>query len=125
MYSEWRMYALENLGKHCTLEVYGVKDDLLDDLQFIDQTLRQAAIISGATILDSVFHQFQPQGITFILLLAESHISIHTWPEKGCAAIDIYTCGLSNPETAMWHVIEQFKPKSHSTKSFPRGGYEF
>jgi S-adenosylmethionine decarboxylase len=119
------MYALENLGKHCTLEVYGVKDDLLNDLDFIDTILRQAAIVSGATILDSVFHQFQPQGITFILLLAESHISIHTWPEKGCAAIDIYTCGLSNPESAMWHVIEQFKPKSHSTKSFPRGGYEF
>ena len=116
---------MENLGKHCTLEVYGVKDDLLDDLQFIDQTLRQAAIISGATILDSVFHKFDPQGITFILLLAESHISIHTWPEKGCAAIDIYTCGLSNPETAMWYVIKQFKPKTHSTKSFLRGGYEF
>ena len=115
-------YALENLGKHCTLEVYGVKDDLLDNLEFIDKVLRQAAIVSGATILDSVFHKFQPQGITFILLLAESHISIHTWPEKGCAAIDIYTCGLGNPESAMWHLIEQFKPKSHATKSFLRGG---
>jgi S-adenosylmethionine decarboxylase len=116
---------LENLGKHCTLEVYGVKSELLDNVQFIDETLRQAAIIAGATILDSVFYKFEPQGVTFILLLSESHISIHTWPEKGCAAIDIYTCGLSEPETAVWHVIEKFKPKSHSTKSFPRGGYEF
>jgi S-adenosylmethionine decarboxylase len=116
---------LENLGKHCTLEVYGVKYNLLDDLQFIDDMLRQAAIVSGATILDSVFHKFEPQGITFILLLSESHISIHTWPEKGCAAIDIYTCGLCNPEAAMWYVIEKFKPKSHTSKSFPRGDYEF
>jgi S-adenosylmethionine decarboxylase len=115
------LYALENLGKHCTLEVYGVKSELLDDLDFIDQTLRQAAIKSGATILNSVFHKFDPQGITFILLLAESHLSIHTWPEKGCAAIDIYTCGLSNPESSMWHIIEQFNPKAHSTKSFLRG----
>jgi len=113
---------LENLGQHCTFEIYGTKSELLNDLQFINDTLRKAAIICGATILDSVFHTFDPQGITFILLLSESHISIHTWPEKGCAAIDIYTCGLSNPESAMWYIIEQFKPKSHSTKSFPRGG---
>ena len=116
---------MENLGKHCTLEVYGVKSELLNDLDFIDTTLRQAAIESGATILNSVFHQFQPQGITYILLLAESHLSIHTWPEKGCAAIDIYTCGLCEPENTVYYVIKKFSPKSHSMKSFPRGGYEF
>lgn len=116
---------MENLGQHCTLEIYGVKSELLDDLCFIDDVMRKAAIVSGATILDSVFHKFNPQGVTLILLLSESHVSIHTWPEKGCAAIDIYTCGLTNPESAMWHIINIFKPKSHSTKSFPRGGYEF
>lgn len=113
--------TLENLGKHCTLEIYGVCDSLLNNLEFIDITMRNAAIKAGATILDSCFHQFKPQGVTLILLLSESHISIHTWPEKGCAAIDIYTCGLSNPEHAVWHCITEFKPKEHSSNCFDRG----
>lgn len=116
---------MENLGKHCVLEIYGVESKLLNNVEFIDNTLRNAANVTGATVLNSVFHVFEPQGITFILLLSESHISIHTWPEKWCAAIDIYTCGINNPELAVWHIIEQFNPKSHSSKSFLRGGYEF
>lgn len=103
------------------MEIYGVSQDLLNDLEFIDTTMRNAAIKAGATILDSCFHRFNPQGITLILLLSESHISIHTWPELGCAAIDIYTCGLSNPEYAMWYCISEFNPKEHSSNCFDRG----
>ena len=112
---------MENLGKHCTLEIYGVCDSLLNDLEFIDRTMRSAAIQAGATILDSCFYKFQPQGITLVLLLSESHISIHTWPEKGSAAIDIYTCGLSKPELALWHCITEFNPMEHRSNCFNRG----
>ena len=111
--------------KHIVFTLYGCQTDLLDDEDYIRKILWEATQHMGATFLKTTTHKFDPQGVTAVTLLAESHISIHTWPEKKCAAIDIYTCGLSNPETAVWHVIEQFKPKSHSTKSFPRGGYEF
>ena len=113
---------MENLGKHCTLELYGANENQLNDLEFIDDVLRKAALSSGATILDSVFHKFSPQGITMLLLLAESHVSIHTWPEKKCAAVDIYTCGDCDPQKAVFYIIEAFNPTTHTTHCFPRGG---
>ena len=70
------------MGKHYVLNLYGVDFSLLDDLEFLLQLLTDAAIVSDATILDRSYHKFQPQGVTIILLLAESHISIHTVPEK-------------------------------------------
>lgn len=113
---------MENLGKHCTLELYGVDPHLLNDLAFLDDVLRKAAIESGATILDSVFKQFEPQGITMLLLLAESHVSIHTWPENKTAAVDIYTCGDCDPQKAVSYIVEALSPTTHTSRCFTRGG---
>lgn len=95
---------------------------LLDDEQFICQTLRSAAIESGATLLSFTSHKFSPQGVTALGLLAESHISIHTWPEKGYAAADVFTCGRDcDPLKACRFLIKQLKALRHSRSMIQRG----
>jgi len=81
------------IGKHCLLNIQGARKDRLDDLTFLTKLLRDAAVETGATVLDSCSKKFEPQGVTIVILLSESHISIHTWPERGSALIDIFTCG--------------------------------
>jgi S-adenosylmethionine decarboxylase len=81
------------VGKHCILELYGCDVARLDDEDFLRATLSVAARRAGATLLNLITHRFEPQGVTGLALLAESHISIHTWPESGYAAVDVFTCG--------------------------------
>jgi len=81
------------VGRHCILELYNCDPQKLNDEAFVQSLIRQAATEAGATLLALISHQFQPQGVTGLALLAESHISIHTWPESGYAAVDVFTCG--------------------------------
>ena len=81
------------LGTHVLLELRDCDPQLLNDLQYIRQELLNAAQQVGAHVVGETFHQFAPQGVTGVLSIAESHISIHTWPELGYAAADIFTCG--------------------------------
>ena len=81
------------VGKHCILELYGCSPAKLDDESFLRSTITAAVQQAGATLLNLITHQFAPQGITGLALLAESHLSIHTWPEAGYAAVDVFTCG--------------------------------
>ena len=93
-------------GIHLLADFNGVSADKLVSCEAIDALLRAAATAAGATILHSHFHSFGPQqGVTGVLLLAESHISIHTWPEFGFAAADIFMCGDAAPQLAL-DVIE-------------------
>jgi S-adenosylmethionine decarboxylase len=93
-------------GIHLLADFHGVSADKLVSCEAIDTLLRAAATAAGATILHSHFHSFGPQlGVTGVLLLAESHISIHTWPEFGFAAADIFMCGDAAPQLAL-DVIE-------------------
>jgi S-adenosylmethionine decarboxylase len=80
------------------LDLKECKSELLDDIEFIRQAMTRAASEAGATIVGETFHKFSPMGVTGILAIAESHLCIHTWPEYGYAAVDIFTCG------------EEFKP---------------
>lgn len=98
------------MGKHFLLNLYGCSSSLLNDEKFLIDLIENAAVCSGATVLKTVFHKFDPQGITAICLLSESHISIHSWPEENKAALDIYTCGSSNPKIGCDIIIEQLKP---------------
>lgn len=94
-------------GIHLLADFHGVSADKLVSCDAIDTLLRAAATAAGATILHSHFHSFGPQqGLTGVLLLAESHISIHTWPEFGFAAADIFMCGDAAPQLAL-DVIER------------------
>ncbi|MEM8758417.1 MAG: adenosylmethionine decarboxylase, partial [Planctomycetota bacterium] len=81
------------VGVHCIVELYGCPLELLDDHRFIQRSLRSAAEHAGATWLGEASHRFEPQGVTAMGLLAESHITVHTWPEIGYAAADCFTCG--------------------------------
>lgn len=80
-------------GSHIIMDLHGCDSDKLDDMDFCKETLEKAAIAANATIVKTAFHKFAPQGVTGICLVQESHLSIHTWPECGFAAIDIFMCG--------------------------------
>ena len=83
------------LGLHLLLELKDCNPQLLNDVEYIRQALLHTAHEVGATVVGESFHRFSPQGVTGILAIAESHISIHTWPEYGYAAADIFACGPS------------------------------
>lgn len=101
-------------GKHCVLELYRADTVKLNDESFIRDSLAEAALAANATLLDIKTHVFNPHGVTGFALLAESHISIHTWPEHGYAAVDVFTCGdTTDPEVACSFLSDAFEAKSH------------
>ncbi|MDP6299789.1 MAG: adenosylmethionine decarboxylase [SAR202 cluster bacterium] len=81
------------LGRHLLLELKECNRELLDDLDFVRQAMHSAANEAGATVVGESFHKFDPIGVTGIVAIAESHLCIHTWPEHGYAAADVFTCG--------------------------------
>ena len=110
------------LGKHLLLELKECNPRLLNDLDHIRNSLLRAAEDLGAHVVGESFHQFSPQGVTGILSIAESHISIHTWPEYGYAAADIFTCGSSfQPLDAAEILIEQLESKDQDITEVARG----
>ncbi len=111
----------ENIGRHCILELYQCDHGKLNDEAFIRTTITSSAKIAGATLINLVTHSFKPQGVTGLALLAESHISIHTWPEIGYAAIDVFTCGdHTMPEKACKLLFKDFLAKDFSFKNLVR-----
>lgn len=110
-------------GRHGLLDLYGCPAELLCDEALLRTALETAARQTGATILFSHFHSFgQGQGITGVLLLAESHISIHTWPEHGFAAADIFLCGQLNPAAAAAVLQAALNAQSTHWQEHQRGG---
>ena len=101
------------MGKHFLLNLYGCSSILLNDERFLIDLMENAAVASGATILKTVSHKFEPQGVTGICLLSESHISIHTYPELGKCYADIYTCGSANPKIGCDILIAQLNPTEY------------
>ncbi len=113
---------MANIGTHCIVELYGCPRELLNDEKFVIEALREATTHGLATLMGEVSYKFHPQGVTALALLAESHISVHTWPEHGYAAADIFTCGdRANPQRASNFLIEKFQAKSHSLTKLVRG----
>jgi len=109
------------IGRHSIAELGGGCSDLLNDEDFIKETLKEAASSCGATFLSTTTHRFEPQGVTAVALLAESHITIHTWPEHGYAAVDAFTCGSHcNPEAAINHLKHSFKFTEDHIKTIDR-----
>ncbi len=95
------------IGRHVLVDLWDCDRQLLDNRACLVELLRLAAEASHATVLQVTSHQFEPQGITALALLAESHISIHTWPEYGYAAVDILTCGQAMDPQVGAEVIKQ------------------
>lgn len=113
---------MDALGLHVLLELRDCNSALLDDLDFVRTTLLNAARETGATVIDHTFHQFSPQGVTGVVAIAESHLCIHTWPEHGYAAADIFTCGEGfNPGDAVDLIIEAFECRDPEVTQITRG----
>lgn len=109
-------------GRHVAIDTWGVDFDLLNNAEWLQHQMVEAAEISGATILGVQSKKFEPQGATVLLLLSESHLSIHTYPEKGFAAIDCYTCGDTvDPQVAIDHLVSVLKPAKFYAKKLIRG----
>ena len=83
---------MEGLGLHILMEFYDCSPTVLDDDKLLEELMIEAAEKASATIIKSVFHKFSPQGVTGVVVVAESHLAIHTWPEKQYAAVDFFTC---------------------------------
>ena len=115
------LQATDMVGKHCILELYECDPSRLDDEAFLRTSITTAAKSAGATLLNLITHHFEPQGVTGLALLAESHISIHTWPESGYAAVDVFTCGdHTMPEQACAVLSEALQSKRQALRSFLR-----
>lgn len=110
------------LGQHCLLELYGCPAERLNDVTLIRRSLEVAAHKANSTLLNDVYYRFEPQGVTALALLAESHISIHTWPERGYAAVDVFTCGdRTTPRQACHYLVEALQAEQHSLQVVVRG----
>ena len=108
-------------SKHLLLELYKCDYEKLNDESFLRCTLNRAAKLAKATVLNLISNKFEPQGVTAIALLAESHISIHTWPESYYSAVDIFTCGQNMmPELASQYLIEALKAEEHFLRVIER-----
>ena len=111
-----------SLGTHCLLDLYACRPDVLDDPIELERLLRHAAREAGAQVIGILQHRFSPHGVSLVCLLAESHISLHTWPEQSMAAADIYTCGANcDPLRACHVLIEALQPRSKSLTAVARG----
>jgi S-adenosylmethionine decarboxylase len=110
------------IGSHCILELHGCPYKILDDETIVRNAIVQASRKSLSTLLHLSSHRFEPQGVTAVGLLAESHISIHTWPELGYAACDIFTCGESaRPAHACDFLAATLQAASQSLQVLTRG----
>lgn len=113
---------MDVLARQVLVEYYGCNRILLNDLAQVREIMLEAVRRSGAQIVTNVFHLFAPQGISGVIVIAESHVSIHTWPELGYAAIDIFTCGMHvDPWTIQSYLADQLKSTSVSTVELQRG----
>ena len=113
---------MTEVGLHILMEFSDCSPSLLDDLKELELAMNEAAKASKATIIKSVFHQFSPQGVTGVVVVAESHLAIHTWPEFGYAAVDFFTCNLSMDYNKTYDVlVQKLKPNNHTFSVIKRG----
>jgi S-adenosylmethionine decarboxylase proenzyme len=113
---------VHDLGTHSLLDCYACRSRILDQPEELVQLLRRAAKAGGATVLASHHHRFEPHGVSAICFLAESHISIHTWPELGHATVDVYTCGRAGDSVAAClEIVGELAPERHDLVTVARG----
>lgn len=115
--SEYQTY-----GRHIIADAWGIDFDKINNLEFLKSHLEKAALLSGAKVLTVEGKAFEPHGVTVIVVLSESHLSIHTYPEKGFAAIDGYTCGKEiDPYTSINYLLRILTPEKNYLKTIIRG----
>jgi len=111
-----------NLGRHVLAELYNCDSNVLNNVELIEQFMVEAAVECGATVVEKNFHMFSPYGVSGVVIISESHLAIHTWPEFGYAAVDLFTCGEScNPLVAYEYLKKKFNCASSSYSELKRG----
>jgi S-adenosylmethionine decarboxylase len=110
------------LGHHHLCEYYDCDEEALNNQSLIQETLLEAARRGNATIVTDVFHRFSPHGISGVVVIAESHLAIHTWPEHRCASVDIFSCSEKmNPKVILDFICERLKAKRMESQVIKRG----
>ena len=108
------------MGNHLLFEVYDVNFDLLNDVISLQEAMERGIERAKMTILNIFSHCFLPQGCTIVIALAESHVSCHTWPENGCIAIDVYTCGDGNPKIVAIELLKYLNSEKYNLRFVDR-----
>lgn len=110
------------LGIHLLIELWSCNTQKLDNLDYLEKIMSQAAEVAGATVLRTAFQDFSPQGVSGVVVIAESHLTIHTWPELGYAAVDIFTCGSKvDPWKAAGFLRQELEAQDVEVRDFLRG----
>lgn len=113
---------MKALGRHILVELFGCDKEILDSHELIKEHMVQAAKSAGATVVESVFHRFNPYGVSGVVVIAESHLAVHTWPEYGYAAVDVFTCGEEvDPWDCHKYLVRAFRAQRHESKELLRG----
>lgn len=116
---------MEALGRQILVEFYDCETDKINDVEFIESSILAATRKSGATIISHNFHKFSPHGVSGMVVIAESHVSIHSWPEYNYAAVDIFTCGDTiDPWVIQEYLKEAFESKNISSLEMKRGMFK-
>jgi len=114
------------LGRHVLAEFYGCPPEILNDIHGIERTMVDAALEAGAEVREVAFHKFSPQGVSGVVVISESHLAIHTWPELGYAAVDVFTCGKTvDPWVSCNYLREHFSADRMSAQEISRGNFDF
>ncbi len=110
------------LSKHLLVDLHGCPADLLNDVAALEAVMVEAAQRAGATVINSMFHHFSPFGVSGVVVIQESHLTIHTWPEQGFAAVDLFTCGTqTRPRRALTHLRRALQCTQIEVRQFMRG----
>lgn len=113
---------MKPLGRHVLAEIYGCDFEVLNDIKKVEQIMVNAALEAGAEVREYCFHKFSPQGVSGVVVISESHLAIHTWPELGYAAVDVFTCGDKvDPWDACNYLTNHFFAKQMTAKETKRG----
>ncbi len=113
---------VQSLGNHLIVELYDCRKEIINDARSVEKALIEAVRISGARMIQSVVHEFNPHGISGVIVIEESHFSVHTWPEYGYCALDIFTCGDEiDHYSALQYLKKEFQAKNLSVTEMKRG----
>lgn len=116
------MQTSQALGRHLLIELMQCPRDILDSTKTVEKILLDTVTKINATLVSTSFHHFSPYGVSGVVVIAESHITIHTWPEHGYAAVDVFTCDHSIDYTLLEaYLTERFKAGSYSAQTINRG----
>ncbi|MBP0724030.1 S-adenosylmethionine decarboxylase proenzyme [Bacillus sp. RG28] len=113
---------MDTMGRHVISELWGCNTEKLNDMKFIEETFVDAALRSGAEVREVAFHKFAPHGVSGVVIISESHLTIHSFPEHGYASIDVYTCGdRIDPNVAANYIAEALEAETRENVELPRG----